>query len=72
MHEVFDRLSVSNRVQLARALQITQATSDVPLGVTRSGDVVVARRAVAIQAVGGSRRNGSRGNPEPVLSGAAG
>jgi DNA-binding CsgD family transcriptional regulator len=72
LHEVFDRLSVSNREQLARALQITQATSDVPLGVTRSGDVVVARRAVAIQAVGGSRRNGSRGNPEPVLSGAAG
>jgi len=47
LHEVFDRLSVSNRVQLARALQLTQATSDVPLGVTHSGDVVLARRAVA-------------------------
>jgi hypothetical protein len=47
LHEVFDRLSVSNRVQLARALQLTQATSDVPLGVTHSGDIVLARRAVA-------------------------
>lgn len=73
LHEVFDRLSVSNRVQLSRALQITQATSDVPLGVTRSGDVVVARRAVATTTMaGGSRRNGGRGNPESVLSGVAG
>jgi DNA-binding CsgD family transcriptional regulator len=73
LHEVFDRLSVSNRVQLARALQITQATSDVPLGLTRSGEVVVARRAVGTQALGGgTRRNGARRNPDSVLSGAAG
>lgn len=72
LHEVFDRLAVSNRVQLSRALQITQATSDVPLGITRSGDVVVARRAVAPSSVGGSRRNGSRVPSESVLSGAAG
>jgi DNA-binding CsgD family transcriptional regulator len=72
LHEVFDRLEVSNRVQLARALQITQATSDVPLGVTHSGDLVLARRAVSTSNVGGTRRPGARGNSAPVLSGAAG
>lgn len=71
LHEVFDRLSVSNRVQLSRALQITQATSDVPVGVTHSGDVVLARRPVTTPVVG-TRRNGSRSNSELVLSGAAG
>jgi len=55
LHEVFDRLSVSNRVQLARALQLTQATSDVPLGVTHSGDVVLARRAVGTQRAAGTQ-----------------
>lgn len=72
LHEVFDRLEVSNRVQLARALQITQATSDVPLGVTHTGELVLARRAVGSSAFGGTRRNGSRGNSTSVLSGAAG
>ncbi len=72
LHEVFDRLAVSNRVQLSRALQITQATSDVPLGVTHSGDVVLARRPVVPGVLGGSRRNGSRGSSDSVLSGAAG
>jgi DNA-binding CsgD family transcriptional regulator len=72
LHEVFDRLAVSNRVQLARALQITQATSDVPLGITRSGDLVVARRPVSSDAFGGTRRNGARGSSSPVQTGAAG
>jgi DNA-binding CsgD family transcriptional regulator len=73
LHEVFDRLAVSNRVQLARALQLTQATSDVPVGITRTGDLVVARRSIATAPVaGGTRRNGARGNSDTVLSGAAG
>lgn len=72
LHEVFDRLSVSNRVQLARALQITHATSGVPFGITHTGDVVVARRAIVANAFGGNRRNGARGNSVSVLSGAAG
>ncbi len=71
LHEVFDRLEVSNRVQLARALQITQATSDVPLGVTHTGDVVLARRAVTASA-GGTRRSGARSVATPVLTEAAG
>jgi DNA-binding CsgD family transcriptional regulator len=46
LKEVFQRLSINNRVELVHVLRRQQlAGSDVPVGITRNGDVAIARAA---------------------------